>query len=96
MNGQDITILVLICLLVGALIGAAGWEAFVASPLRKRCDALRRANARTWRREHEDRLGRFIYRRDHLGTPYLPGTVAHALEDNDRWSRKAPELKAVP
>jgi hypothetical protein len=89
---------------LGVIAGAWIVQLLRADTLHSENLALKQQQAnRSWEREREA-IQYQAFKNTHRGTPYLPQTpdihevagrsVAH-LDDNDRWSLKAPELRSV-
>ena len=85
------------------------WLTFVL-PVRWEIEAHRMRSTSRGLQKVRDDMDEIAYRAElrhavHKGTPYIQrpavssdpivSAIAHVLDDNDRWSRKAPDLKAV-
>ena len=77
-NTELIVNAVVIAFAVGAIIGAVVVDILVAEPARRHRDALLDAQSRRRRLAAEDELSRAVWRRDHLGTPYIREADQHS------------------
>lgn len=69
---------IIIALVVGIMIGAVVVDVLVAEPARRHRDALLDAQSRRRQLAAEDELARAVWRRDHLGTPYIREADPHS------------------